>query len=241
MQRAGAPGKIPWPPYCPGTGSGRCATTASSRAKSGSVIPARWYASGTGCNSPSHHVTKAPSGQVRNTAELVNRPPGRPATRTGHSYLQSPVRLAQPGQTTGMTVDQCHNLPLHLCPQPVLRCNTKICLRLCGGIRAGKIPVSLRRSHHEAARLRRRTPPGMRESLDSVCVIKWDLLRKFINGKRKIAEISHHAAQLTPAHALAAFVLTDICGGFIELIRHCRTVIPAFISPVIPHTGIRQA
>ncbi len=26
----------------------------------------------------------------------------------------------------------------------------------------------------------------------------------------------------------------------VELIRHRRTVIPAFISPVIPHTGVRQ-
>ncbi len=65
------------------------------------------------------------------------------------------------------------------------------------------------------------------------------LLRKFINGK-ETAKISHHAAHLTPAHALAASVLTDIRGGVVELIRHRRTVIPAFISPVIPHTGVRQ-
>ncbi len=72
---------------------------------------------------------------------------------------------------------------------------------------------------------------------DSVSVM--DLLRKFINGK-ETAKISHHAAHLTPAHALAASVLTDIRGGVVELIRHRRTVIPAFISPVIPHTGVRQ-
>ncbi len=74
---------------------------------------------------------------------------------------------------------------------------------------------------------------------DSVCVINRDLLRKFINGK-ETAKIADIPAQFTPAHALAASVLTDIRGGVVELIRHRRTVIPAFISPVIPHTGVRQ-
>ncbi len=45
---------------------------------------------------------------------------------------------------------------------------------------------------------------------------------------------------LTPAHALAASVLRISVVGVVELIRHRRTVIPAFISPVIPHTGVRQ-
>ncbi len=111
-----------------------------------------------------HPVLKAPSRQVRHAAEFVNvtpadQPPGQCAF-----YLQPPVSLAQPGQTTGMTVDQCHNLPLHLCPQPVFRCNTKIRLRLCRDIHTRDIPLPLRRSHHEAARLRRRTPPGMRQN-----------------------------------------------------------------------------
>ncbi|CTT67065.1 Uncharacterised protein [Escherichia coli] len=111
-----------------------------------------------------HPVLKAPSGQVRNAAEFVNvtpadQPPGQCAF-----YLQPPVSLAQPGQTTGMTVNQRHNLPLHLCPQPVFRGNTKICLRLCRDIHTRDIPLPLRRSHHEAARLRRHTPPGMRQN-----------------------------------------------------------------------------
>ncbi|CTW75339.1 Uncharacterised protein [Escherichia coli] len=108
-----------------------------------------------------HPVRKAPSGQVRHTAEPVNFTPADQPPGQGTLYLQPPVRLAQPGQTTGMTVDQRHNLPLHLCPQPVFRRNTKIRLRLCGNIHTRDIPLPLRRSHHEAARLRRRTPPGM--------------------------------------------------------------------------------
>ncbi|CSE47381.1 Uncharacterised protein [Shigella sonnei] len=108
-----------------------------------------------------HPVLKAPSCQMWHTAEFVNvtpadQPPGQCAF-----YLQPPVSLAQPGQPTGMTVDQCHNLPLHLCPQPVFRCDTKIRLRLCGNIHTRDIPLPLRRAYHEAARLRRRTPPGM--------------------------------------------------------------------------------
>ncbi|CAM3348740.1 hypothetical protein ESCO105180_27000 [Escherichia coli] len=111
-----------------------------------------------------HPVLKAPSCQMWHTAEFVNvtpadQPPGQCAF-----YLQPPVSLAQPGQPTGMTVDQCHNLPLHLCPQPVFRCDTKIRLRLCRNIHTRDIPLPLRRAYHEAARLRRRTPPGMRQN-----------------------------------------------------------------------------
>ncbi|GDP16546.1 hypothetical protein BvCmsNSP012_02182 [Escherichia coli] len=111
-----------------------------------------------------HTVFKAPSGQVRHTAEPVNFTPADQPPGQGTLYLQPPVRLAQPGQTTGMTVDQCHNLPLHLCLQPVFRCNTKIRLRLCGDIHAGLVPFALRGAYHEAARLRWRTPPGMRQN-----------------------------------------------------------------------------
>ncbi len=88
-----------------------------------------------------HPVLKAPSCQMWHTAEFVNvtpadQPPGQCAF-----YLQPPVSLAQPGQPTGMTVDQCHNLPLHLCPQPVFRCDTKIRLRLCRNIHTRDIPL----------------------------------------------------------------------------------------------------
>ncbi len=73
-----------------------------------------------------HPVLKAPSCQMWHTAEFMNFPPADQPPGQCTFYLQPPVGLAQPGQTTGMTVDQCHNLPLHLCPQPVFRCNTKI-------------------------------------------------------------------------------------------------------------------
>ncbi len=66
---------------------------------------------------------------------------------------------------------------------------------------------------------------------DSVCVINRDLLRKFINGK-ETAKISHHAAHLTPAHALAASVLTDIGGGVYR--TH-----PPQPRPCIPHSSER--
>ena len=111
-----------------------------------------------------HPVRKAPSRQMWHTAEFVNVTPADQLPGQCAFYLQPPVSLAQPGQPTGMTVDQCHNLPLHLCPQPVFRGNTKICLRLCGNIHTRDIPLPLRRAYHEAARLRRRTPPGMRQN-----------------------------------------------------------------------------
>ncbi len=111
-----------------------------------------------------HPVFKTTPGQVRHTAEFMNVPPADQPPGQGTFYLQPPVGLAQPGQATGMAVDQCHNLPLHLCPQPVFRGNTKIRLRLCRDIHTRLIPVTLRRAYHEAARLRRRTPPGMRQN-----------------------------------------------------------------------------
>ena len=111
-----------------------------------------------------HPVLKAPSCQMWHTAEFVNVTPADQPPGQSTFYLQPPVGLAQPGQATGMAVDQCHNLPLHLCPQPVFRGNTKIRLRLCRDIHTRLIPVTLRRAYHEAARLRRRTPPGMRQN-----------------------------------------------------------------------------
>ncbi len=111
-----------------------------------------------------HPVFKTTPGQVRHTAEPVNFAPADQPPGQGTLYLQPPVRLAQPGQTSGMTVDQRHNLSLHLCLQPVFRCDTKIRLRLCGNIHTGLVPFALRRDYHEAARLRWRTPPGMRQN-----------------------------------------------------------------------------
>ncbi len=60
-----------------------------------------------------HPVLKAPSCQMWHTAEFMNFPPADQPPGQCAFYLQPPVSLAQPGQLTGMTVDQCHNLPLH--------------------------------------------------------------------------------------------------------------------------------
>ncbi|VAX49933.1 Uncharacterised protein [Escherichia coli] len=111
-----------------------------------------------------HPVLKAPSCQMWHTAEFVNvtpadQPPGQCAF-----YLQPPVSLAQPGQPTGMTVDQCHNLPLHLCPQPVFPVRYENTPPALQKYSHKDIPLPLRRAYHEAARLRRRTPPGMRQN-----------------------------------------------------------------------------
>ncbi len=58
-----------------------------------------------------HPVFKTTPGQVRHTAEFMNVPPADQPPGQGTFYLQPPVGLAQPGQATGMAVDQCHNLP----------------------------------------------------------------------------------------------------------------------------------
>ena len=111
-----------------------------------------------------HPVLKAPPGEMRHTAELVNRPPADQPPRQITLHLQPPVSLTQPGQTTGVTVDQRHNLTLHFGLQPVLRSHPEIILRLTGDIHAGKISFPFRRSHHEAARLRWRTSPDVRQN-----------------------------------------------------------------------------
>ncbi len=111
-----------------------------------------------------HPVLKAPPGKMRHTAELMNHSPADQPPRQITLHLQPPVGLTQPGQTTGVAVDQRHNLTLHFCLQPVLRSHPEIILRLTGNIHAGKISFPLRRSHHEAARLRWRTSPGVRQN-----------------------------------------------------------------------------
>ena len=111
-----------------------------------------------------HPVLKAPPGKMRHTAEFMNLTPADQPPRQITLHLQPAVSLTQPGQTAGVAVDQSHNLTLHLCPQPVLRRQPEILLRLTGDIHAGKISFSLRRSHHEAARLRWRTSPGVRQN-----------------------------------------------------------------------------
>ncbi len=110
-----------------------------------------------------HPVLKAPSCQMWHTAEFMNVPPADQPPGQCTFYLQPPVGLAQPGQTTGMTVDQCHNLP---CISARSQSSGAIRKYASGSaeIFTQGYTAPLRRSHHEAARLRRRTPPGMRQN-----------------------------------------------------------------------------
>ncbi len=109
-----------------------------------------------------HPVLKAPSCQMWHTAEFVNV---TPADQPPGSALLS-AAAGQPrsaGQPTGMTVDQCHNLP---CISARSQSSGAIRKYASGSaeIFTQGIYHSLRRAYHEAARLRRRTPPGMRQN-----------------------------------------------------------------------------
>ncbi len=110
-----------------------------------------------------HPVLKTTPGQVRHTAEFMNFP-GRPATRAGHSLSAAAGRPRSARADHQGGCEPAPQSPLHLCLQPVFRRNTKIRLRLCGDIHAGLVPFALRGAYHEAARLRRRTPPGMHQN-----------------------------------------------------------------------------
>ena len=48
-----------------------------------------------------HPVLKAPPGEMRHTAEFMNRPPADQPPRQITLHLQPPVGLTQPGQTPG--------------------------------------------------------------------------------------------------------------------------------------------
>ncbi len=68
------------------------------------------------CVTVRHPVLKAPPGEMRHTAELVNRPPADQPPRQITLHLQPPVGFTQPGQTTGVAVDQRHNLTVQCLP-----------------------------------------------------------------------------------------------------------------------------
>ncbi len=80
MQRTGAPGKNPLPPYCPGKGSDRCATSHPHGENPASQSPPDGMHPGTGCNSPSPRVQNAVRSGVAHTG-IYEFHPGRPATR----------------------------------------------------------------------------------------------------------------------------------------------------------------
>ncbi len=182
MRKAGKSCKNQSPPYCPGTGSDRCATSHPHAQNPAYQFPPDGMHPGTACNSPSPRAQSAVLSDVAHS-EFMNFPPADQPPGQCTFYLQPPVGLAQPGQTTGMTVDQCHNLPLHLCPQPVFRCNTKYASGsaeiFTQGIYRSPSGVLTTKPHDSAGAHRR----ACARIADSVCVINRDLLRKFINGK----------------------------------------------------------
>ncbi len=120
-----------------------------------------------------HPVLKASPGKMWHTAELVNRPPADQPPRQITLHLQPPVGLTQPGQSTGVAVDQRHNLTLHFCPAASPPATYKI---------ASGSPEISRRSAcspsgvlttkpHDSAGEHRRACARI---ADSVCVIKSD-------------------------------------------------------------------
>ncbi len=138
-----------------------------------------------------------------------------------------------------MTVDQCHNLPLHLCPQPVFRCNTKNYASgsaeiFTQGIYRSPSGVLTTKPHDSAGAHRR----ACARIADSVCVINRDLLRKFINEK-ETAKISHHARISHPRmHLLHLSLRISVVGLSTHpppQDRYTRIHLPGN-----PHTGVRQ-
>lgn len=128
-----------------------------------------------------HPVLKAPPGEMRHTAELMNRPPADQPPRQITLHLQPPVGLTQPGQTTGWlwtsaTISPC----------------ISDCSQSSGDIRkyASGLPEIftpgkylspsgvLTTKPHDSAGAHRRACARI---TDSVSVM--DLLRKFIDGK----------------------------------------------------------
>ncbi len=130
-----------------GKGSDRCATSHPRDENPAFQSPPDGMHPGTGCNSPSPRAQSAvPSGAAR--SGICECHPGRPATRAVR-FLSAAA--GQPRSAGAAHRDDCGPVPqspLHLCPQPVFRCNTKIRLRLCRDIHTRDIPLPLRRSHH---------------------------------------------------------------------------------------------
>ncbi len=92
----------------------------------------------------------------------------RQTSHQGRHFLSAAAgRPRSARAATGMTVDQCHNLPLHLCPQPVFRAIRK-CLRLCRDIHHGDtVPsgVLITKPHDSAGAHRRCCPESLILSL----------------------------------------------------------------------------
>ncbi len=110
-----------------------------------------------------HPVLKAPPGEMRHTAELVNRP--RQTSHHGKSLCTCSRRSASLSGADHRgdcgPVPQSHPASLPAASPPATSGNTPPAHRRYS--RRGNI-FPLRRSHHEAARLRWRTSPGVRQN-----------------------------------------------------------------------------
>ncbi len=124
------------PPYCPGTGSDHCATSHPHAQNPAYQSPPDDKHPGTACNSPSPRAQSAVLSDVAHSG-ICECHPGRPATE-GSALLSAAA--GQPRSAGAAHRDDCGPVPqspLHLCPQPVFRCDTKIRLRLCRNIHKG--------------------------------------------------------------------------------------------------------
>ncbi len=154
-------------------------------------------------------VLKAPPGKMRHTAEFMNLTPADQPPRQIALHLQPPVSLTQPGQATGVAVDQRHNLTLHLCPQPVLRRHPEIRLRLTGDIHAGKYlspsGVLTTKPHDSLAHIAGRAP----ESL--ILSVSWDYCESLLM-ERKPPKLPTLLRNLQPLRHLLhlSFVISDV-------------------------------
>ncbi len=134
------------------------------------------------------------------------------------------------GQPTGMTVDQCHNLPCISARSQSSGAIRKYASGSAEIFTQRDIPLPsgvLITKPHDSAGAHRRACARI---ADSVCVINRDLLRKFINGK-ETAKIADIPAQFTPAHALAASVLRISVVGLSNS--------SATAGPLYPHSSPR--
>ncbi len=140
-------------------GSDRCATSHPHAQNPAYQFPPDGMHPGTACNSPSPRAQSAVLSDVAHSGIYECPPADQPPDSALFICSRRSASLSRADHR-----DDCGPVPqspLHLCPQPVFRCNTKIRLRLCRDIHTRQIPLPLRRSHHEAARLRRHTPPGV--------------------------------------------------------------------------------
>ena len=107
MQRTGAPGKSPLPPYCPGKGSDRCTTSHPHGENPAYQCLPDGMHPGTACNSPSPRAQSA----VRSGAErsgICECHPGRPATRAVR-FLSAAA--GQPRSARAAHRDDCGPVP----------------------------------------------------------------------------------------------------------------------------------